>query len=676
MTSSHRVCPDFRRGFQWGSLILFCLAMPFAFAAPPAPAPADAKPNPKADEKAGRVLWLAEMALSGILQSWSKPGAKVSVNGTPLRIGGQRFKRGIGTHAASRFAIDLKGAALRFRAKVGVDDEVATAPASVIFRVYADRKKVFESGVLRGGNAPVDVDVDLAGVARLDLIVNDASDSIDYDHADWADAALILKKDAGATALPARIPIKAPAREILTPPAPDTPRINAPGVIGAGPEREFIYTIPVSGKRPVRIAAEGLPKGISLDPATGIVRGETGPAAEYKIRLTAENKHGRAEKTIRLVIGQGLAKTPPMGWNNWNCWGRAIDDGKVRAAADAMVASGLAEHGWIYINVDDCWQGERDPKTKIIAPNSNFPDMKALADYVHAQGLRFGVYTDAGPKTCAGYEASKGFEEIDARTYAQWGVDYVKVDWCNTDGMDPAQAYSIMGSALKGCGRDIVFSICNWGFKDPWTWGAKAGGNLWRTTGDIADNWRCVVRYASAQAPIAEWAGPGGWNDPDMLVVGKMGWGPPLRDSKLTPNEQYSHVSWWCLLSAPLLLGCDLTQLDDFTLNLLTNDEVLAVNQDVLGRQARRVVQTPEIEVWAKDMSDGSKAVGVFSVGDYDLGLDQNIEYRLEWKALGISGAWKARDLWRQKDMGEFIGGMGVSLPEHGVILMSLTPKR
>ncbi len=642
--------------------------------AAPAPAAGCASKAPLAPTLP--MIRLEDLDLSLMRQSWARPQAGRSVNGLRLRIGGANYLKGVGTHAASRMTIALHGAAIAFHAEVGVDDEISTSTgagtASVIFRVYVDRKKVFDSGVLRAGDRARRVDVDLAGASRLDLIVHDAGDGIDYDHADWANAWLVL--DPAAKARPEALAQPPLAREIRTPRPGLAPRVNAPAVIGAGPRREFVWTLPVAGARPIQIRAEGLPEGLRLDPATGIIRGATGDPGEFEIRAIAENYAGRHEKTFRLVIGQGLALTPPLGWNNWNCWGPQIDDAKIRAAADAMVTSGLARYGWLFINVDDCWQGERDPQTGRIRPNANFPDMKALADFIHERGLRFGVYTDAGPRTCAGFEGSLGREELDARTYAEWGVDYVKEDWCNTGDMDPAQAYALMGRALEATGRDIVFSVCNWGVNEPWAWARQAGGHLWRTTGDIADNWPCVRNLWTAQEPLAAYAGPGGWNDPDMLVVGKMGWGPPLRDSKLTPNEQYSHMTAWVLLAAPLLLGCDLTQLDDFTLNLLTNGEVLAVHQDPLGRQARRAIQSGDFEVWVKDLAGGAKAVGVFEVGDHDLGLEEDARFVLDWKAAGLEGgAWNVRDLWRQRNLGACSGSMAVSLGEHGAELFLLT---
>src|SRR5499427_8377986 len=268
-----------------------------------------------------------------------------------------------------------------------------------------------------------------------------------------------------------------------------------------------------------------------------------------------------------------------------------IDDVTVRSIADAMASNGMKEAGYVYINIDDTWEGERDAKGNIQS-NKKFPDMKSLADYVHAKGLKLGIYSSPGPNTCAGYEGSYGHEEQDARTFAAWGIDYLKYDWCGARTLysdEEMQAlYQKMGDALRATGRPIVYSLCQYGRQEVWKWGPEVGGNLWRTTGDIRDSWESMSKIGFNQNGREKWAGPGHWNDPDMLVVGAVGWGVELHQSRLNPNEQMTHIGLWSLLAAPLFLGCDLSQLDPFTQRLLTNDEVLDVNQDPLGRQGSR----------------------------------------------------------------------------------------
>ncbi len=317
-----------------------------------------------------------------------------------------------------------------------------------------------------------------------------------------------------------------------------------------------------------------------------------------------------------------VAATPPMGWNSWNHFAEKIDDATVRAQADAMVSSGMRDAGYVYINIDDTWEADRDAKG-VIQTNKKFPDMKALSEYVHGKGLKLGIYSSPGPLTCASYTASYQHEQQDAMRYADWGIDYLKYDWCSYERIAPKPSledlkkpYNIMRAALNKVDRDIVFSLCQYGMGNVWEWGGDVGGNCWRTTGDISDSWGSMSTIGFSQAGHEKYAKPGNWNDPDMLVVGLVGWGPSLHTSRLRPDEQYTHISLWCLLSAPLLIGCDLSKIDDFTMNLLTNDEVLAVDQDPLGKQAGRVTKENGKEVWAKQMEDGSTVVGLFFVGE------------------------------------------------------------
>jgi alpha-galactosidase len=387
----------------------------------------------------------------------------------------------------------------------------------------------------------------------------------------------------------------------------------------------------------------------------------------------ASNSRGQAAKKFKIVVGDTLALTPPLGWNSWNCFAEKVDAAKIRAAADAMVSSGLIEHGWTYINIDDTWQAGRDAADNI-QPNEKFPDMKALTAYIHAKGLKAGLYSSPGPKTCGKYEGSWQHEAQDARQYAAWEFDYFKYDWCTySDVVDkslPAleqlkKPYQEMGSALWAQNRDIVFSMCQYGMGDVWEWGASVGGNCWRTTGDIRDAWSSVTKNGFSLAGRERYAGPGHWNDPDMLVIGSLGWGN-VRPCDLTPSEQYTHISLWCLLDAPLLIGCDMSHLDDFTKGLLSNDEVLEVNQDELGRQAAPVAKNGELEVWAKQMADGSSAVGLFNRGS------EPAKVEVKWSDLGLVGKRRVRDLWRQKDLGEFEGAFNGIVTRHGVLLLRI----
>ena len=366
-----------------------------------------------------------------------------------------------------------------------------------------------------------------------------------------------------------------------------------------------------------------------------------------------------------------------MGWNSWNCFGCDVNEANVRAAADAMVASGLIQHGWSYINIDDCWEAGRDADGNMLS-NQKFPDMKALTDYVHSKGLKIGLYSSPGPKTCAGHEGSYKHEEQDARRYAEWGFDYLKYDWCsygeivpNPDHAGLLKPYQVMRAALDKAPRDIVFSLCQYGMGNVWEWGAEVGGNCWRTTGDITDTWSSMAGIGFGQAGHEKYAGPGHWNDPDMLVVGYVGWSAKVRPTRLTPNEQYTHISLWCLLCSPLLIGCDMTKLDEFTLNLLTNDEVLDVNQDPLGRQAGRVAKNGSLEIWAKDMEDGAKAVGLFNRGE-----DAGHHDREMVRPGPVRQAHASATSGGRQDLGRFADQFQTEVPRHGVALVKVSRGR
>ena len=646
--------------------------------------------------------WLDELDLSGMDAGWGTAQPKQSVDGNPLAIAGRKFVHGVGTHAVSTFLIDLAGAGLRFNAVVGLDDE-ATAKGTVEFMVLGDRKVLWRSGTMRKGEAGKTCDVDISNVTLLGLLVTDAGDGIDYDHADWGDASIDLRRPRTASELTT---VPGGARNeavILTPPAPDVPRINSPKVFGVRPGHPFLYTIAATGKRPMSFEATSLPAGLALDPATGRITGVLPSKGTFHVNLIARNALGAAERPLRIEVGDRIALTPPMGWNSWNCWACAVDDQKVRASADAMVSSGLVNHGWTYINIDDCWEikpdatdpvlvGEPRDKAGMINTNRKFPDMRSLADYVHAKGLKIGIYSSPGTLTCAGFTASYQHEEHDAKRYAAWGIDYLKYDWCSYGRIAPKptaadlrKPYQVMRAALDGVDRDILFSLCQYGMGNVWEWGDEVGGNCWRTTGDIVDNWSSMAGIGFGQAGHEAFAKPGDWNDPDMLVVGLVGWGPSLHPTRLKPDEQYTHISLWSLLAAPLLIGCDLGRIDAFTMNLLTNDEVLAVNQDPLGTQARRVSNANGGQVWVKELEDGSKAVGLFFVGTADKKepADEfawepisNARIAVTAKDLGIAGRIRVRDLWRQQDLGECEGSFTADVPYHGVVLVRVSAVR
>jgi alpha-galactosidase len=364
-----------------------------------------------------------------------------------------------------------------------------------------------------------------------------------------------------------------------------------------------------------------------------------------------------------------LAATPPMGWNSWNHFAGKVDDAGVRAAADAMVSSGMRDAGYVYVNIDDTWEGTRDDKGNI-QTNKKFPDMKALADYVHSKGLKLGIYSGPGPKTCAGFEASYQHEEQDAQTYANWGIDYLKYDLCSFDRMmrqahttDQGHqmmldAYEKMHKALVATGRPIVFSLCQYGWQDVWKWGPSVGGNLWRTTGDITDNYKRMADIGFNQMGLSKYAGPGHWNDPDMLEVGNGG---------MSLDEYRTHMSLWAILAAPLLAGNDLTTMTPETIALLTNREVIAIDQDPAGHQGDRITAAGLTEVWGRTLADGSKAVGIFNRDDSPVDGSVNFE------SLGFKGKVHVRDLWAAKDLGAMEREYAAHIPAHGVALLRIS---
>jgi alpha-galactosidase len=357
----------------------------------------------------------------------------------------------------------------------------------------------------------------------------------------------------------------------------------------------------------------------------------------------------------------GLAKTPPMGWNSWNHFKGRIDDAGVRGIADAMASNGMKAAGYQFVNIDDTWQSKRDAAGNITT-NQRFPDMKALADYVHSKGLKIGLYSSPGPKTCAGYEGSYGHEMEDAKQYAAWGFDYLKYDWCSASAVyqdqDMHAVYQKMGDALAASGRAIVFSLCQYGRDNVQEWGPKVDGNLWRTTGDISDNWRSMSTIGFGQNDLAKWAAPGHWNDPDMLEVGNGG---------MTATEYRTHMSLWSMLAAPLLAGNDIRSMNDETKEILTNRDVIAIDQDKAGHQAHRASQNGDTEVWVKELADGGVAVALFNRGDAEATM------KAAWSDFGIGKAKKVRDLWAHKDLTAAAAGYTAQVPSHGVLLLRVS---
>ncbi len=361
-----------------------------------------------------------------------------------------------------------------------------------------------------------------------------------------------------------------------------------------------------------------------------------------------------------------LAKTPPMGWNSWNRFACNVDENLIRNMADVMVSSGMKDAGYEYVVIDDCWQVSRDKNGVIVPDPKRFPSgIKALADYIHSKGLKLGIYSDAGRFTCQHRPGSYGYEELDAKTYASWNVDYLKYDWCATQGIDPKLVYPKMSAALAQSGRDIVFSICEWGSSRPWSWATNVG-HLWRTTEDIVDCYDCKTDWGGMgwtlildeQVGLEKYAHPGAWNDPDMLEVG---------NKMLKYNESQAHFSFWCLLAAPLMAGNDLVTMSDSTKSILLNKEAIAVDQDPIGVEGSKKYDDGDFEIWTKPLQNGDIALILFNRNKHEF------QFPVDWSWAGINGNWKLRDLWQHKDIGTTADWKSFAIKGHSVLFFRLS---
>jgi alpha-galactosidase len=642
--------------------------------------------QPAAPALAAEEVGLHTLDLTKMTQGWGTPQTNRAIRGDALSLGGQTFATGVGTHANSTLWVELAGGSERFQATVGVDD-AANGAATLAFKVMADGRTLWQSGVMKPNDKPKSLDLDVKGVKNLLLLVQDAGDGISYDHADWAGAKFVV-----TGARPKAISPPGEEAVILTPKPAPAPRLNGPKVYGVRPNNPFLYRIPCQGDRPMQFAADGLPASLKLDAATGIITGINPPRGEYPVTLRATNARGTAARPLKIVSGDTLALTPPMGWNHWYAHYDRVTDKMMREAADVMIRTGMADVGYQYVNIDDCWMNaakQNDPlrvgphrdAQGTLLPNKHFPDMRALTDYIHSLGLKAGTYISPGPTTCAGFAGSYQHEAQDAKLFADWGFDFLKYDWCSYGGIakgDNSRAalmkpYQQMGDLLKAQPRDIVFNLCQYGMGNVWEWGADVGGHCWRTAGDLGFELNRIFDVALANTAHRAWSRPGAWNDPDYVQIGHIGnasaMGQP-RPCPLTPNEQYSFMSLWCLMAAPLFYSGDMPTLDEFTLNVLCNPEVIEVNQDSLGQAAALATLDETRFLLVKDLEDGSKAVGLCNRGEFPADIVA------PWAAVGVQGKQTVRDLWRQKDLGVFNGEFKASVPRHGVVLVRVSPAR
>jgi alpha-galactosidase len=479
------------------------------------------------------------------------------------------------------------------------------------------------------------------------------------------------------------------AAVILTPKPSAAPRINGARVFGVRPGSPFLFTIPASGERPMQFAVDNLPDGLKVDAATGQITGSLQNRGEYIVTFRAKNAAGKALRTFKIVCGDKLSLTPSMGWNDWYAYYDHVTDKLLREAADVMVKKGMADVGYQYVSIDDCWantQNSSDPKRVgpfrdakgNILPNKYFPDMKAMTDYIHSRGLKAGIYTSPGPLTCAGYAGTWQHEAKDIQQFADWGFDLLKYDWCtypdvceNKHDLDTLKRpYILMGKLLKKQKRDILYNLCQYGEGKVWEWGAEVGGQSWRTAGDLGHTKDKIYEVALQNAKYKAYSKPGCWNDPDYLIIGNIGVGEgKVAPCALSPNEQYAYMSMWCLMASPLFYGGDITSLDDFTLNVLCNAEVIEIDQDPLGKSADVAKLSDKTFLMVKQLEDGGKAVGLFNRDTEDAKITA------KWSDIGVTGKQAVRDLWRQKDLGEFDGEFTANVGRRGVVLIRVGPQ-
>lgn len=483
---------------------------------------------------------------------------------------------------------------------------------------------------------------------------------------------------------------------ILTPPPPVQPQLNNSLVYGCRSGNDFLYRIPCQGERPIVFTVKGLPKSLRLDKNSGVISGKSPAKGTYQLNVIAKNKHGVNTKSFKIISGEKIALTPIMGWNHWYAYFDKPTDALIRQAADVMISNGLADAGYNYVCIDDCWTNayeknrmpiqdslrlkRRRDSSGSILPNDYFPDMKAMTDYLHQKGFKAGIYSSPSKRTCAGFEGSFGYEEKDAKQWAQWGFDLIKYDRCSYPDdalyhtLEQAKyPYEKLGQALKTISRDIYYSLCQYyGSEkdgDVWKWGGSIGGNSWRTGTDINAFLPDVFKVALRNIQFAAYQKPGEWNDPDFLMLGWLGnrrTGGIYRTT-MHPNTQYAYVSLWSLMASPLFFSSRIDKIDAFTLNLLTNHEIIAINQDPLGLCGRLVTLNEKQFLLVKELHDGATAVGIFNRDSTDM------EIKINLKDIGLKETYDVRDCWRQVLIGHDLSSFQTTVPAIGCAVIKFS---
>lgn len=623
-----------------------------------------------------KTISLDELDISKISQRTDRPrspGERANLN-----INKRKFLKGIHTRTESRLYFKLDGKVNEFSALVGVDDRndqyrkqmVPKENSFAEFFVIGDGKILWHSETMKFGDDPKPLNIKLTGIK--DLLLK-ATGGPGYTHVDWVDTKFSYSGLCPKTAWsPEELAVN--RMNIQNP----KPRINGSMIVGNKPNTPFYYPMAVIGIRPLNYKAEGLPQGLSLDKKTGIISGVPTQTGEYQVKLTAINSVGKANRILKILVGDKLALTPPMGFLSWNVIEGSINATIVRETADAFVNFGFRDVGYHYIIMDDGWEGGRDGNGCIFPDKQKFPDgMKSIGDYLHEKGLKFGIYSSPGALTCAGYPGSLDYEDLDVKTWASWGVDYLKYDFCSTPRTRAKELYVLMGRLLEKSDRSFLYSI---GAGDiSAEYGLVGGAHLWRTAGDIRDQWYLgnkngVIECFDRQQPkFTKYQSPGNRNDPDMLVVGIYGKGASANDldAKGCNDIEYkSQMSLWALLSAPLYISADVRNISRSALEILTNPEVIEVNQDPLGKLPNRYLATADQETWVKDIEDGSKAIVLLNRSPNQLVM------KVKWEEIGLIGKQYVRDLWLRKDLGAMSDSFSVTVPSHGVTLIRVNNKQ
>ncbi len=676
--------------------------------------------------RAEETVWLSSLDLVQATQGFGKPQQDKSIDGHVLTLSGQTYAHGFGTHSPGLLVLDLKGGSKRFTATVGIDDEVPAGKGSAEFEVLdAAHKILWRSGLLHRGDAPKQVDLDLTGLQQIALRVTTGGDGFEFDHADWADAKFEV-----TGAHPQTIKAAGSDPVISLTPEMATPKIRMPSVVSVRTGTPLIWTVPVTGQRPFTFAVQGLPRPLKIHSGTGTITGTVAIPGDYSLHVRVKNGAGHDESTIHVLVGDNLVATPSLGWNSYDCFGDDVTEAEVLANA-RYVADNMQPVGWDTIVVDYRWydpgasiapnntgaragaQLTMDANGRLLPSPNRFPSsanrqgFKGLADQVHAMGLKFGIHimrgiprnavkadvpiegssfktSEAGntADTCGwcpdmygvrgNTPAGKAYYDSLFRLYASWGIDYVKMD--DTSSPYHTDEIEAVHSAIAKCGRSIVYSLSPGETPVEQARHVETHANLWRVSGDFWDDWTALDHEFMLGRRWHDFAAPGHWPDADMLPLGHLSIANRSvgmdRRTNFTKSEQVTLISLWSILPSPLMVGANLPDNDPWTKALLTNPEVLAINQDALAAPGTPVSQGEEVEVWSKKLADGSLAVGLFNRNVFDQTVTA------DWSTLGLTGRYRVRDLWQRKDMGNFNGKYEASVPGHGTVLLRLTRVR